>query len=422
MHDSLDIAVIGGGVAGITAAYLLQAGHRVTLYEAGDYLGGHTHTVVVPDGPDAGTPVDTGFIVLNDRTYPLFNRLLARLGVATRATDMSFSYACRRTGMEYASRNLGALFAQRRTLFDPGHLHMLAEILRFNRLVRRRLATGRLAGTTLGRFLRVHGFGPRFRERYLIPMVAAIWSAPDAEAADFPMAAFARFFENHGLLTVTDQPQWRFVAGGSHRYMQAFARAFTGTLHLSAPVAGIRRRVEGVRLTLADGTVHDHDRVVIPAHADEALRLLEDPSPDERRLLSAWRYSRNRVILHTDPVWMPANRRAWASWNYLRAIEGSGRSPVTVTYHMNRLQRLATVNDYFVTLNPPHLPAAGRLVAEMTYHHPTYTSASLATQGELARLNGRRHTDFCGSYFAYGFHEDAVRSAVAVAARFGIEL
>ena len=422
MKPKLRIAVIGGGVAGITAAYLLQRRHQVTLYEKNDYVGGHTHTITIPEGPDAGTPVDTGFIVLNDRTYPRFNRLLEQLGVPIQASEMSFSYFCEKTGFQYASRDFNSLFARRRNLLDAGYLRLLLDILRFNRTARRELVAGGLAALTLGRFLEQHRFSARFREQYIIPMAAAIWSSPDDDVADFPMETFARFFSNHGLLTVSDQPQWYVVQGGSHTYVKAFQKGFQGIIVTDEPVQGIRRGADAVTLTLADGRQHHLDHVVIATHADEALQLLQDPTPDESRLLGPWRYSTNQVVLHSDPGFMPSNPRAWASWNYTRERGASGRAPVTLTYHMNRLQGLETRRSYFVTLNPRRAIDDANVIVPLTYTHPMFTFESLATQPQLAKLNGANRTSYCGSYFGYGFHEDAVRAATLVAESFGISL
>jgi predicted NAD/FAD-binding protein len=418
----LNVAVVGGGVAGVTAAYLLQRHHRVTLYEKNNYIGGHTHTISIPDGPDAGTPVDTGFIVLNDRTYPLFTRLLEQLNVPLLTSEMSFSYFCEATGFQYASRNIDTLFAHRRNLFDRGYHRMLLEILRFNRTARRELAAGRLETITLGGFLDRFRFSPRFREQYIIPMAAAIWSSPDAEIAEFPMATFARFFNHHGLLTVSDQPQWYVVQGGSHSYVKAFMDGFQGELRPQTPIGGLRRSANAVYVILSDGQEYRHDHLVVATHADEAYRLLTDPSEDERRLLKPWHYSTNRVVLHTDPGFMPSNPKAWASWNYTREAGASARSPVTLTYHMNRLQRLDTQAPYFVTLNPGRSIDDKHVVARLTYSHPMFTFESLATQPRLEQLNQGNRTSYCGSYFGYGFHEDAVRSATRVAASFGITL
>jgi len=413
------IAVVGGGVAGITAAHLLQGPHEVTLYEKNDYIGGHTHTVRIPDGPDAGMPVDTGFIVLNDRTYPILNRFLKALGVAIRKSDMSFSYYDEKSGFQYASSNLKALFAQRRNLIDPGYWSMLGEILLFNRLVSRKLANGTLENLTLGLFVRRFRFSDRFREQYLFPMVAAIWSAPDLEVDRFPMLTFARFFHNHGLLTVHNHPQWYYVAGGSHSYVKAFLKRFQGTVLTRTPPVSIHRSDKGVQINLEDGRSETFDKAVIATHADEALKLLADPSDDERRLLDAWRYSVNQIVLHTDTSWMPSNPGAWASWNVFRAGRSRADAPVTLTYYMNRLQRLETPTPYLVTLNP-YKPVSEKMVIQrMTYTHPIYTFDSLRTQTKLPTLNGVRNTYFCGSYFGYGFHEDAARSGVQVAAALG---
>jgi predicted NAD/FAD-binding protein len=420
--ESRDIAVIGGGVAGITCAFLLQRHHRVTLYEKNDYFGGHTHTVVIADGPDAGTSVDTGFIVLNDRTYPLFNRLLGLLEVAIRESEMSFSYFCRRTGFQYASHSPNGIFAQRGNLTHPGFLYMLAEILRFNRSTRRRLRDGSLKGIRLGDYLGHLKFSRRFREHYIVPMAAAIWSSPDEDIARFPMETFARFFENHGLLSVRGQPRWYTVAGGSHTYVKAFQNRFAGRGMTRVPVKGLERSDAGVRVRLSDGSWHLHDLAVVATHADEALQMLEDPSPEERRLLGAWRYSRNRVVLHSDTRWMPTLSRAWASWNYMREPGGTGSSPISLTYHMNRLQKLNTRRPYFVTLNPVGAIPEEAVIGTFLYTHPTYSFESLATQESLRDLNAKRHTYYCGSYFGYGFHEDAVRSAADVAADIGVTL
>ena len=418
----LRIAVVGGGVAGIGAAHLLQRRHEVSLFEKNDYVGGHTHTIVIDHGPDKGTPVDTGFIVLNDRTYPLLMRFLAGLQVPIRKSDMSFSYTCRRTGLQYASRNLNTLFAQRRNLLRPPFWRFLIEIVRFNVKTRRRLASGALQGLSLGAYLRQEAVIPSLVDSYLIPMAAAIWSTPDARMMDFPAESFFRFMENHGLLSVSDQPRWYTVEGGSHAYVKAFRKAFAGRVFSDRPVERIRRTESGPVLTFVDGEEECYDEVVIATHADEALGLLSDPSPDETACLSPWSYNRNTTVLHTDASFIPENPRAWASWNYLREKDASPEAPVVLTYHMNRLQGLRTESDYCVTLNPLRPVAPGRIIRELLYTHPIYTAEAVATQRTLPGLNGRRHTFFCGSYFGYGFHEDALRSGVKVAEAFGIHL
>ncbi|MGA6925348.1 MAG: FAD-dependent oxidoreductase, partial [Desulfosarcina sp.] len=310
MKRQMRIAIIGGGVAGITAAYLIQRNHQVSLFEKNDYIGGHTHTITIPDGPDAGTPVDTGFIVFNDRTYPILNRFFHDLGVGIRKSDMSFGYFNEKSGFQYASSNLNGLFAQRRNLMVPGYWSMLAEILLFNRRVLDGLKKGMLTDVTLGQFMNRFRFSARFREQYLFPMVAAIWSAPDVAVDRFPMLTFARFFDNHGLLTVDRHPQWYYVAGGSHTYVKAFLDRFQGEVVDRTDIVSVERQNGGVTIKDADGSTQTFDRVVIATHADEAFRLLADPSDDESRLLGSWRYSTNQTYLHTDLAWMPPNPNA----------------------------------------------------------------------------------------------------------------
>jgi len=421
-ESRLKIAVIGGGVAGITASYLLQQEHSVTLHEKNEYIGGHTNTVVIEDGPDAGTPVDTGFIVFNERTYPLFLKFLSQMEVGLRKTQMSFSYHCQQTGLQYASRNFNALFAQRFNLLNPSFWRMLLGITQLNSITRRKLQSGALKDIRLGDYLERERFSRNLIESYLIPMASAIWSTPDAQMMDFPAESFFRFFENHGLLTLTDQPQWFVVEGGSHSYVKAFLEKFKGRALTNHGVKSVRRTDKGPLVRFEDGEEELYDHVVIAAHANEAYRMLSDPSPDEIRLLLPWSYSDNQTILHTDTSFLPQNRRAWASWNYIRAQESESESPVMVTYHMNRLQGLTTENDYCVTLNPATPVPEEKIIREIAYTHPTFTFDALQTQLELPALNGKNNTCFCGSYFGYGFHEDAVRSAVRVGEKFGITL
>jgi predicted NAD/FAD-binding protein len=414
-----NVAVIGAGVAGIVAAHLLQERHKVSLFEQNDYLGGHTNTIEITEGPDAGLAVDTGFIVLNDATYPLFQKFLARLGVATRNADMSFGFQCRETGLVYAGNDLNGLFAQRRNLASPGFFRFLLEISRFSRRARKDLAAGSVPHATLGEYLRQGDFSPFMIDNYLLPMAAAIWSTPTLLAAEFPAEAFLRFFNNHGLLSFRNRPQWKTVVGGSHTYVKAFQRQFNGEIHLKAGVRQVFRDRSGVRLHCADGTIRHFDQVIIACHADQALRLLGDPGQDEQRLLSAWQYQLNHTVLHTDSSLLPKQKSAWSAWNFCReSCEAKGR-PVSVTYYMNLLQGLPARQDYCVTLNRQQKLPPEKVIAEFDYQHPQYDFASLATQSELPNLNGRRNSWFCGSYFGYGFHEDAVRSAVAVAEDFG---
>jgi predicted NAD/FAD-binding protein len=419
---ALNIGIIGAGVAGISAAYLLQRKHHVTLFEKNDYLGGHTNTVIIPDGPDAGTPVDTGFIVLNTKNYPLLHRFLERLNCPVRFSDMSFGFESRETGLQYAGTGLNGLFAQRANLLSPAHWRMLREIIRFCKTARRDLQERRLNGSTFGAYLAENKFSRDAVLHYIIPMGAAIWSAPQQGMFDFPAEMLLRFWENHGLLSLEDRPQWQTVVGGSSSYVKAFAREFKGKVILNASIGSVLRKHDGAVVRMKDGETHRFDRIVIAAHADEALALLADPSPDESRLLGAWEYQPNHTVLHTDTSFLPANRRAWASWNYVLEKNHDKNLPVTVTYHMNRLQGLRTLRHYCVSLNPSRPVADGCTVRAFNYLHPVFNARSAATQKDLPGLNGLRNTYYCGSYFGYGFHEDAVRSGLAVAKCFGEEL
>jgi len=413
-----NIAVVGGGVAGIVTAHLLGRKHQVTLFEKNDYIGGHTHTVDIPDGPDAGTPVDTGFIVHNDRTYPNFIKFINGLGVERIKCPMSFSYFDRRTRFQYASLTP---FADRKNLFSLSFWRFLADILRFNRLTVKALSESSFADMTLGQYLNKNGFNKTFIRQYIIPMGAAIWSTPDNQMMDFPARTFAKFFENHGLLAVTDQPQWYSIKGGSRRYVQAFLKTFSGKVFSDSPVLKITREAEKVKIHLGKGE-EIFDAVVIAAHADEALAMLFDPSPEEEKLLYPWRYTQNRTILHRDPSYLPPLIRARASWNYIREDNDSEASPMTMTYYMNLLQNLKTHSDYCVTLNPATRIMDSAMIAEFNYTHPQYSFDAIRTQQDLESLNGIRNTYFCGSYFRYGFHEDAVSSGVNIGSKFGIPL
>jgi len=416
------IAVIGGGVAGIVTAYLLQQRHDVTLFEQNDYLGGHTHTIEIKDGPDAGLAVDTGFIVLNDATYPLFQKLLARLGVEARVSEMSFGFQCHQTGLVYAGTDLNGLFAQRRNLTSLSFWRFLLEIVRFCKQVGKDLDKGDFPRITLSEYLERGRYSKLMIDNYLMPMAAAIWSTPTLQINDFPAGPFLHFFRNHGLLTFRNRPLWRTVAGGSYAYVKAFASSFNGRLHLSAPVQGISREDDQILITLPGGVSHKFDQVVIATHADQALRLLQDPDALEHQLLSPWKYQRNHTVLHTDASLLPKQKHAWAAWNFTRDGKGEEDRPVYVTYYMNRLQGLTAQRDYCVTLNRLDSFKPESVIAEMDYHHPLYTFDAMETQAKLAQLNGRNRTFFCGSYFGYGFHEDAVRSGNAVAEAFGVTL
>lgn len=409
------VAVIGGGVAGIVAAHLLQDFCEVTIFEKEDYLGGHTHTVSVPHGPDAGTPVDTGFIVFNEATYPLFIRFLEELKVPSRETQMSFGFHCERTGLFYAGTDLAGIFAQRSNVFSARYYRFLFEIVRFCRQGKADLTHAQELGT-LDDYVARHRFSPFMVENYLLPMAAAIWSTPAGRVGQFPALSFLRFFNNHGLLSLLDRPKWRTVAGGSCSYVRAFLRRFRGTVRLETPIARVLRGAAGVSVEVAGEEPRIFDDVFIAAHADQALRLLGDPSPEEARLLGAWRYEENTTVLHTDVSVLPPTPKAWACWNFRR--EAREESRVYVTYAMNLLQGLSAQKQYLVTLNRPSPHEESQVLASLVYHHPVYTRDSMDTQSSLASLNGQRSTYFCGSYFGFGFHEDAVRSSHEAVAQF----
>lgn len=416
------IAVIGGGIAGLSAAWLLSRRHEVTLFERNTYPGGHSNTVEVPGSrAQDAVPVDTGFIVFNDRNYPNLTALFGHLGVATRASDMSFAVSVGGGRLEYSGCGLAGLFAQRRNLLRPSFLGMVREIPRFFRAARALLAAAPDGGPSLGEWLARERFSRRFATDHLLPMGAAIWSCPMRAMLSFPAVSFLRFFANHGLLDLSGRPRWRTVEGGSRTYVRELTAPLGGRLHLAAPVLAVRREAGRVRLRLADGSDVPFDQVVVATHADEALGLLADPTPEERRSLGAFDYQRNLAILHRDPALMPRRRRAWASWNALAAgtPEDMDR-PVAVTYWMNRLQGIDPGNPLFVSLNPLAPPQAGLEIDRFVYHHPVFDAGALAAQDRLPSLQGRRNTWFCGSYFGHGFHEDALSAGLAVAAALGV--
>lgn len=411
----MKIGVIGGGAAGIVSAYLLstRSQAQVTLIEGARALGGHTNTVTIPHGVDAGTPVDTGFIVLNDRTYPTLHGFLSELRVPVRAAEMSFSFACDVTGLVYGSRDLGMIFAQRRNVVSPSFMKMLWDIRRFWQAAERDIKNGTVGYITLREYLERHQLTGRMMHDYIIPISAAMWSATVKDIAEFPALTFLRFFKNHGLLSYKDQPQWQTVIGGSAAYLRAFERAFSGKIVLSDPVVAVTRRDTGIEVVRESGTTEMFDQIVVATHADQALQVLANPTSEETTVLGAWRYQSNHCILHTDARCLPNSRRAWACWNYRREQGDLLDAPVSVTYFMNMLQGLNTQNRYFVTLNPRTLPDAHSVVKEITYKHPVYSLAALKSQEALPTINGHHGIWYCGSYHGFGFHEDAVRSAVA---------
>jgi len=414
------IAIVGSGIAGLSAAWLLRQKHDISLFERNDYCGGHTHTVgVATDAGELG--VDTGFMVFNRRNYPLLTRLFEHIGIRTQATDMSFSVSLDNGRLEYAGSGISALFAQRRNLLNPRHYCMLWSILRFNRDARALLASPYPEQTTLDEFLERGRYGRAFRDRYLLPMAAAIWSCPTSTMARFPAVSLARFFANHGLLDLHDRPQWHTVCGGSREYAKRLLAPLQGRVHTANAVTGVERLPDSIRIHHRDLEPQQFDAVVLACHADEALRLLHNPTSAERRVLSCFSYQHNRTLLHSDPRLMPHRSRVWASWNYLGQRQPDNRDAVSVSYWMNRLQRLHRAPPLFVSLNPLRDPAPDKVIAEMDYTHPVFDASAMQAQQQLAGLQGRHRLWFCGSYFGYGFHEDALRSAVTVARLLGAE-
>lgn len=406
------IAVVGAGVAGLTAAWKLQHHADVTVYEKNDYIGGHTRTLTIPDGPDAGTRVDTGFIVMNHRNYPHFTDLLKEWDVPLEDSDMSFSYHENETDYAYAGTTFKGVFPGLKYFTDPKHWKLLRELRRFGVVGSEALRDHSASQQSLGEFLEHHAFSDTFRDRYLFAMGAAIWSSPPESLADFPAEPYLHFFENHGLLTLKNRPQWRVVSGGSQSYVKKALSRLQADLHTGRSPDKIFRTSEGVQLHFSDARNENFDHVVIGAHADEALRLLGDPDEDENNLLGAWTYQPNEVVLHTWEGVMPKPKSCWASWNFSREEGFNAGDPVSVTYWMNRLQNLKTQHHYFVTLNRKGLIPEEHIINRTVLHHPQYDRKAIASQKALHERNGNRHTWLVGSYFGYGFHEDAVASAV----------
>ncbi len=416
------IVVIGGGIAGITAAYVLSRQHDVVLIEKNDYLGGHTNTRVVSDPRNQQLSVDTGFIVCNPRNYPNFYRFLDQLGVARQDSDMSFGFSCERSGLQYMGPSIVEFLKAPGNLCNPQFVRMILEQYRFNRRARRDLREGALGEVPLGQYLQQLGASKYFLDNYLAPLIGSIWSAPDSNALEFPALSFLTFFNNHGMLELSTRPQWQTVVGGSHSYVRAFRNRFRGTLRLERAAISLRRNASGVELCCAGAEPEFFDKAIIATHADEALALLQDPSDEEMRALGSWRYSTNRTVLHTDARVLGPTRRLWAAWNYRRRKTASADSPVAITYYMNKLQRLQAAKDYFVTLNAEQGIDPSKVLYETVYTHPIYTPQSPVSQRLIRELNGARGTFFCGAYMRYGFHEDAVQSAIEVTASLGINL
>ena len=421
----MKIAIIGSGISGLAVAHKLQGQAELSLFEAGNYFGGHTHTVDVtlpgPQGP-VTQGVDTGFLVFNERTYPKLIALFAELGIATAKSDMSFSVqvpqARGRTALEWSGSSLNTVFAQRRNLLRPRFLQMLRDVLRFNALATRIAESGAEIELMqpLSEFLKQHGFSEVFRDWYFLPMLGCIWSCPTDQMLQFPVATMIRFCHNHGLIQVTNRPQWWTVAGGARHYVDKIVSSVQDK-RLNTPVSGIRRDAQGVWLT-SKGQTERFDQVVLACHSDQSLALLTDASPAERATLGAIRYQPNRAVLHTDTTVLPRTRRAWAAWNYQRAADPTQeQSRVCLHYLLNMLQPLPFQQSVLVSLNPVQEIAPRHVLGSYAYDHPVFDLAAIQAQKQVATLQGQRGTYFCGAWTGYGFHEDGLASGLEVARR-----
>ena len=404
------IAVVGAGISGLSAAYQLGRHHETVVYEASSRIGGHTHTVAV-QADDGEVAVDTGFIVYNERNYPLFRQFLDELNVATQPSVMSFGVRDAGTGIEYSGSRLGTLFAQPMNALSPSYWRFLAEILRFNKLANAVLEAAADPARTLGDFLAEHRFSTRFCRLYILPMASAIWSTGEDKIRDFPLFAFVRFFANHGLIALSGRPQWRVISGGSSRYVDTLCANLDAEIRAGTPVAAVRRDAGGVDIVTADGASDRFDALVLACHSDEALSMLGDAATGvEREILGAIPYAPSSVVLHTDESLLPRSRAAWSAWNYW-CDSSRERSQPAVTYSMNTLQNLATDKHYLVTLNRDSDIRDEHVIRRLEYAHPQFSVAGLAAQQRHAEISGANRSYFCGAYWGYGFHEDGMASA-----------
>ena len=414
----MNIAVVGCGVSGLVAARLLSANHNVTLFESSNYPGGHANTVECK-AFGQNFVVDTGFMVFNSETYPNFCQLLKQLDVRIQESDMSFSVMCTQTGFEYQGSSLNGLFAQRLNLLKPSFYGMLADIARFNRNARRFIKQDN-HDLSVKEFLQQGRYQPAFCRNYLTPMAAAIWSSKPGQILEFPARFLLEFMHNHGLLQLSRRPRWKTICGGSRTYISKLLGPLEKHLYLNTPIRNIIRHPEQVVIQPVHGQEHCFDRVVVATHADQALRLLDNPTDLERKTLSSFPYQTNEAFLHTDISQMPRRKAAWASWNY--QIGGKDNPPASVTYNLSQLQRLNSPSPLMVTLNPNKPIKDNAILQRFEYRHPLFSHASIRAQQKWQELNGRQHTYFCGAYWHNGFHEDGVVSALNVAGLFGLGL
>jgi predicted NAD/FAD-binding protein len=410
------VAIVGGGISGLVVAHLLSPRHEVTLFEANDRVGGHTHTIDATVGGRTYA-VDTGFVVYDPGTYPGFATLLERLGVATQPSEMSFSVRCAASGLEYSGRSHTALFAQPRNLVSPAFHRLLRDVLRFNREAPRVL-DGADADLAIGEYLATRRYSRQFREQYLVPMASAIWSARPTQALEIPARYLVEFFQHQGLLRLRRRPQWRTITGGARRYVEALTARYRERVRLRCAVESVRRHADEVELRTGDGAAR-FDRVVLATHGAQALRLLADPTAEERAVLGAFADQTNETVVHTDATLLPTKRRAWAAWN----VHLDPRADrVAITYNMSLLQRLDSAEPICVTLNAAAAIDPAKVLARLSFDHPVYSRAAVAAQRRHESLNGVHRTYYCGAYWGYGFHEDGVSSALAVCRHFGVSL
>ncbi len=411
------LAIIGAGISGLSAGYYLSRKYEVSLFEKEPRLGGHTHTINV-DSSIGKLPVDTGFIVHNTRTYPNLIKLLAELEVETQSSDMSFSVSHNKSNFEYSSRGTNGFFAQRSNFLNPKHYALLKEILRFNQESLKLLDSPQSENITLGEYMEAKGFSQRFREYYLYPMTSAVWSTSLAKVLDFPAATLIRFFDNHGMLGVNTHPEWRVIKGGSSQYIKPMIEPFKERIFTGQNLLSVTRADAGVKLTFDDKELW-FDEVVFACHGNQILPLLSNRTETEIEVLKNFQTSRNETVLHTDSKILPRNKNARASWNY--HVNEASASGTTLTYHMNRLQRLATKEDYCVSLNTNGAVDKSAVLQTMLYYHPLYTREAIQAQHRWSEISGKHHTHFCGAYWYYGFHEDGLNSALRVARSLGVE-
>ncbi len=424
MHDfasskkhRLNIAVIGTGIAGMSAAWLLNHEHRVTVFEKNDRVGGHSNTVYAPTQRDI-IAVDTGFIVYNEPSYPNLTALFDNLNIKTKPSEMSFGVSLDGGRMEYSGTDLNGLLGQRLNLLRPRFWRMMIDLIRFYREASDIFDTPAVGEMTLGAFLQVNGYSKYFINDHILPMGAAIWSTTAADMANYPVHAFIRFFQSHGLLKLKNRPGWRTVDGGSKAYVKALTADYQERIRFEG-VQSVRRLADEVLVSDVSGKVESFDNVVIATHADEAFKILEDTDDQEKQLLGGWRYTKNRALLHSDTMLMPQRERVWSSWNFIGNSAGTKEQKLCVTYWMNRLQSLDPNSPLFLTLNPVFEPDPKKIIQEFNYSHPYFDKNALATQKKLWSLQGHRRTWYCGSYFGYGFHEDALQAGLAVAEQLG---